>query len=53
MDDGSKYVEKALHEYQEATWDDTEFANLPCEVQHEILQRAQQLKIYELRRVAA
>ena len=53
MDDDSKYVAKALREYQEATWDDAEFVDLPPEVQDEILQRAQRLKVYELRRAAA
>lgn len=51
MNDDSKYFTKALYEYQEATWDDADFAELPHEVQSEILQRAQQLKVYELGRV--
>jgi hypothetical protein len=53
MDDDSKYVEKALREYQEATWNDAEFEDLPREVQQKVLQRAQQLKVFELGRVAA
>lgn len=48
LDDDSKYVEKALHEYQETMWGGVEFVDLPCAVQHEILLRAQLLKAYAL-----
>jgi len=32
--------ERALSEYREQTWDPAEFADLPTEVQREILERA-------------
>ena len=44
MSDDSTFLEKALQEYREATWDDADFHNLPREIQSMILGRAQQLK---------
>ena len=44
MHDDSTYLEQALQEYRERSWDDADFADLPEDVQHVILHRAQQLK---------
>lgn len=44
MDDDSSFLDKALQEYREATWDDADFPDLPRETQLMILGRAQQLK---------
>ena len=44
MHDDSTYLEQALQEYRERSWDDADFADLADEVQRAILHRAQQLK---------
>ena len=36
--------ERALREYREQTWDPADFADLPTEVQSDIVERASQLK---------
>lgn len=37
-------LEQALREYHEASWDDSSFGDVPLEVQHTILRRAQEIK---------
>lgn len=41
-----KYFEQALAEYREQAEDAREFADLPDDVQHTIIHRAQELKEY-------
>jgi hypothetical protein len=53
IDDDSKYVEQALHEYRETTEDCSNFADLHREAQHVILQRAQKLKDSKRGRITA
>ena len=50
--DDTRCFEQALQEYREAVGDHSSFLDLCNELQHQILERAQQLKDYELRRVA-
>ena len=42
-------LEQALREYREASWDDTSFEDVPLEVQHTILRRAQEIKSHHHR----
>ena len=41
--------EEALREYQESTWDDRDFKDMPPGVRHMILQRAQDIQDREAR----
>jgi hypothetical protein len=45
----TEYLEQALLEYRESNWDDRNFRELPPDVQHAILQRAQDIKDCETR----
>jgi hypothetical protein len=36
--------ERAFHEYREQTWDPTDFADLPTDVQCDIIERACQIQ---------
>ena len=47
--DDTECFEDALHEYRESTWDDRDFKDMPPNVRHVILQRAQDIKDRETR----
>ena len=50
--DDSLYLEKAMQEYREQSWDDSNFEDLPRELQQSILARAQQIKSgYQLKKM--
>jgi hypothetical protein len=42
--DDTESFEEALREYRESTWDEQDFKDLPPDVLHGILQRAQDIK---------
>ncbi len=50
--DDTRFFEQALQEYREAVGDYSGFLDLCVEMQHKILERAQQLKDNEVRRVS-
>ena len=50
VQDDTRFFELALQEYREAVGDHSSFLDLCVETQHQILERAQQLKEYERRR---
>jgi len=50
--DDTRFFEQALQEYREAVADYSKFLDLRLETQQRILERAQQLKTYEVRSVA-
>jgi hypothetical protein len=45
LGDDTEYLDRALLEYRESSWDDADFADLPSEAQHKILRRAQDMKV--------
>lgn len=49
--DDTKFFEQALQEYRETVGDYSNFQDLRLETQQQVLERAQQLKDYALRRV--
>lgn len=53
MEDDSRYFERSLQEYREATGDYSRFSDLQPEAQSTILQRAQQFKDAEQESVMA
>ena len=53
MVDDATFVAQALQEYRERSWDDTDLADLPEDVQNVILKRAHQLKSMSEEKFAA
>lgn len=51
--DDTRFFEQALQEYREAVGDYSNFPDLCDETQHQVLERAQQLKDYELSKSGA
>jgi hypothetical protein len=41
----TEYLDRAMLEYRESSWDDAGFADLPSDAQHQILSRAQDMKV--------